>query len=499
DYSDLRLLNCAMQLFFLILLAHEVWKRKGLPYVLAALTSYVLLMPIAMVLSLQFTWVFYIAMGGTLLLTVKGDRMLEGRRYLYCFMALGMLTSFFDLLTYPLFTWGVPLSWWLAMRSDRSGAVKRLKQVVSTGLCWIVGYGGMWLGKWCLATLVLRHNVVREAVDEIFLRTGMEDTLQSWGLAERWEAVYTNWKHYEYIIYAVLLLAWLTWAIVRSLWKNWKATGNSCAYVLIGLSSFVWYIILANHTSGHHFFTYRNFGVSVLAFLMLYIEAVYTPGEVLGCTKICRSRKITWGIWLICGMCGILLTLCARDRISVMNGDMPMRLIEIGQREYMESMFTPAADHVVSAGVGINMEGQEGVLLVTVTDQGKVVCQEEFPLAEYEGNVICSFPVNWHLKKGRDYTLRVEPSGNNGPLYAYVTEEDSMSLTELEGAVIAGQDWGGQPLVRLEYSQLPTSRRRLILLAGAWTGVLGAFAIAIYSLVGRKDNLCGKDNGQESA
>lgn len=498
DYSDLRLLNGILQLLLLIVLAHQVWKRKGLPYALAALTSYALLMPVAMALSLQFTWVFYIAMGGTLLLVFKGERLLENGRYLYCFLALGMLTCYFDLLTYPLFTWGIPLAWWLAMRSDHSGAVRRLKQVVAAGLCWILGYGGLWGCKWILATLVLRRNVVREAIEEVFMRTGMSDGAQSWGVAERWNAVYTNWKHYDYIIYTVLLAAWLLWILARSLRKNWKATGNSCAYALISLSSFVWYMTLANHTSGHHFFAYRNFGVSILALILLYIEALYTPAELLGRVKICSKRWVVWGSWAVCGLCGILLALCARDSVWITNGYMPMRLIEIGQGEYMESVFTPAAGHVISAGVGVSMEGSEGTLLITVTDEGKTVCQEQFLLAEYEGSVIRDFPVDWHLKKGRDYTLRVEPSGVSGTLYAYVTEEDGKALTEVDGAVIAGEDWGGQPLMCLSYSRLPESKRRLVLLAGAWMGLLTAFCIAGYSLIGRKDNLRGKDDGQEN-
>lgn len=491
DYSDLRLLNCALQLLMLMILAHEVWRRRGLPYALAALTSYVLLMPVAMALSLQFTWVFYIAMGGALLLTFRGDRLLENGRYLYCFVLLGMLTSFLDLLTYPLFTWGIPLVWWLAMRSDHCGAVKRLKQVVSTGLCWIVGYGGMWLGKWVMATLVLRRNVIAWAVEEIFLRTGVEDELQSWGVAQRWEAVYTNWKHYEYIIYAVLLLGWLAWSMVRSLRKGWKATENSCAYALTGLAAFVWYMVLSNHTGGHHFFTYRIFGVSVLAFLLLHIEAVCAPDRA----GACRSRKAAWGIWLICGMGGILLALCARDKVSVMNGDMPMRLIEIERGESLATTFTPTSGHVVSAGVGMHMEGSEGYLLITVEEQGDVICREEFRVAEYEGNVLRIFPVDWHLKKGAEYVLRVTPMEVSGLIYAYVTEEDSMSLAELEGAVTAGEDWGGQPLMGLAYLRLPLSKRRLILLAAAWTGMLAAFVIAGYSLVGGKEELRGKDNG----
>lgn len=164
----------------------------------------------------------------------------------------------------------------------------------------------------------------------------------------------------------------------------------------------------------------------------------------------------------------------------------------------MESVFTPAASHVVSVGVGMNMEGEDGVLAVTVTDGDEVICWEQFPLAAYEGGVIHDFPVDWHLKKGRDYTLRVEPLDVGGPLQAYVTEEDSMALSELRGAVIAGEDWGGQPLMSLGYSRLPESPRRLILLAGAWTSLLAAFCIAGYSLIGRKDDLRGRDDGQEN-
>lgn len=498
DYSDLRLLNCAVQLLLLVVLAHEVWKRKGMPYALAALSSYVLLMPIAMALSLQFTWVFYVAMGGALLLTVRADRLTENGKYLYCFLVLGMLTSFLDLLTYPLFTWGIPLVWWLAMRRDCSGGVRRLRQVVAAGLCWILGYGGMWLAKWLLATLVLRRNVIGEAVSEIFLRTGVEDALQSWGLAERWEAVYTNWKHYEYILYAVLLIAWLAWALVRSLLRSWKATANSCAYALIGLSAIVWYMVLANHTGGHHFFAYRIFGVSVLALLLLYIEMVYTPEELLGGVIYCRQRKITWGIWALSGICGILLALCARDKVSVLNGDMPMRQIEIETGGYLETVFTPAAGHVIQAGIGMSVEGDEGYFLVSVLDGDQIICQEQFPVAEYEGYVIHNFPVDWHLKKGKDYVLRVEPKEIGGFVYAYVTEEDSMSLTELEGAFIDGEDWGGQPLMGMVYSQLPASKRRLVLLTCTWMGILAAFMVAGYSLTGKKESLSNENSEQKN-
>lgn len=89
---------------------------------------------------------------------------------------------------------------------------------------------------------------------EVLFRSGSEESLN---LIARLEALYDNWKHYEYPLYTALLAIWLTWFIYKSL--NGKTQivrqEKNGAYLLITLSSFVcilcWQIILWDITFLH--------------------------------------------------------------------------------------------------------------------------------------------------------------------------------------------------------------------------------------------------------
>ena len=187
-------------------------EKKGQRYALALLTSYFLMMPMAMFLSLQFSWIFYIAMALSLLICYRHTWFTE-KRIPYIFVIAGMLTSFLDLLTYPLYTWAFPLLLLILLSEDGQKALNYVKTVVVSGLGWILGYAGMWFGKWALAGWIVHRNVIQEAWDEVMFRSGSDEALN---LFDRLVALYRNWKHYEYPLYAALLAIWLTWFIYKS-------------------------------------------------------------------------------------------------------------------------------------------------------------------------------------------------------------------------------------------------------------------------------------------
>lgn len=181
--------------------------------------------------------------------------------------------EFLDLLTYPLYTWAFPLLLLILLSEDGQKALNYVKTVVVSGLGWILGYAGMWFGKWALAGWIVHRNVIQEAWKEVLFRSGSEESLN---LIARLEALYDNWKHYEYPLYTALLAIWLTWFIYKSL--NGKTQivrqEKNGAYLLITLSSFVWYFVLANHTLGHHFLHIVSGGWQLQAFYSCSAEAL---------------------------------------------------------------------------------------------------------------------------------------------------------------------------------------------------------------------------------
>ena len=89
------------------------------------------------------------------------------------FLLTGMATSYFDFLTYPVASLGMPLIVGLLLHRDET-ARTRLGRMVRGGLCWALGYAGMWAGKWALALLYGSEGFWSTLVGSLEVRTSHE-------------------------------------------------------------------------------------------------------------------------------------------------------------------------------------------------------------------------------------------------------------------------------------------------------------------------------------
>ena len=477
DYEQFRFLNCILQLMMMFFVAHFIWEKKGQRYALALLTSYFLMMPMAMFLSLQFSWIFYIAMALSLLICYRHTWFTE-KRIPYIFVIAGMLTSFLDLLTYPLYTWAFPLLLLILLSEDGQKALNYVKTVVVSGLGWILGYAGMWFGKWALAGWIVHRNVIQEAWKEVLFRSGSEESLN---LIARLEALYDNWKHYEYPLYTALLAIWLTWFIYKSL--NGKTQivrqEKNGAYLLITLSSFVWYFVLANHTLGHHFFTYRIWGVAITGILFLFC------GSIAICKDNCsgRDRIYTFCKWGILCILAVMLTLTAREDVSVLNGNVEYQEIELPKGEQIEEEFLPSFPRVKKFAMGIRTESVKGQCIIEIRDDEKTLYELNWKLAELADTEYVQVPVDWNFKRDSNYRIVIHLEENEGPVYLRFTKDNVNPMLELGVAKIGGDIISGQLTSGIVYSYRPLSKYTLLFLTISWLGILTALSFEVEQIV----------------
>lgn len=477
DYEQFRFLNCILQLMMMFFVAHFIWEKKGQRYALALLTSYFLMMPMAMFLSLQFSWIFYIAMALSLLICYRHTWFTE-KRIPYIFVIAGMLTSFLDLLTYPLYTWAFPLLLLILLSEDGQKALNYVKTVVVSGLCWILGYAGMWFGKWALAGWIVHRNVIQEAWKEVLFRSGSEESLN---LIARLEALYDNWKHYEYPLYTALLAIWLTWFIYKSL--NGKTQivrqEKNGAYLLITLSSFVWYFVLANHTLGHHFFTYRIWGVAITGILFLFC------GSIAICKDNCsgRDRIYTFCKWGILCILAVMLTLTAREDVSVLNGNVEYQEIELPKGEQIEEEFFPSFPRVKNFAMGIRTESVKGQCIIEIRDDEKTLYELNWKLAELADTEYVQVPVDWNFKRDSNYRIVIHLEESEGPVYLRFTKDNVNPMLELGVAKIGGDIISGQLTSGIVYSYRPLSKYTLLFLTISWLGFLTALSFEVEQIV----------------
>ena len=480
DYGEIRFLNCIFQMLFVFGLMHILWKKKGIQYALILFTTYVFLMPMAMAMSLQFSWVFYITYGAAGMILWKQEWLEKKNRVFLLFIVVGMLTSFLDLLTYPLYTWAIPLIWMLLVSDEEKSAWCHLKKVIYTGISWFVGYAGMWVSKWILGTLILKQNIFERAFEEVLFRSGVEDKVK-WGLTERLEAMYINWKHYEYKLYALLLAGRLLWIIYKSIKNGIKSSNKNFSYLLICFSSVVWYFVLSNHTKGHHFFTYRIWGISIAAMLVLLVSGVCQNRE-----KAIRSVKqliLSAGLWSVIGICSFGLSFFAREDIVASNWAEDYDEFVLEEGNTLNVSFSPSVNTVKDFGIGLKSDSAKGQCIVSLFDGEELLYEETILLEELGTKTFVSIPISWKLASGKEYLMQMNVSNTNGQVYALVTKQGNMPLLEYGEAFIDELSTGGQPISNITYSYRPLSKATILFLTVSWMGVLAGVLLEVKQVV----------------
>lgn len=130
-YSDIRQINMILQLALVFLLLGILIRSGNWILVLPFFGMYVFLSPISLFSSLQYSPCFYIMMFALIAIFGFGKNMNDTHMN-YLFLAAGIATAYFDLLTYPLITLAVPLI--ACLGSDRRWISAASKKIWGGGI-----------------------------------------------------------------------------------------------------------------------------------------------------------------------------------------------------------------------------------------------------------------------------------------------------------------------------------------------------------------------------
>lgn len=287
NVGEIRMLNLIMQTLFLSVLLYLIIQKYGAPYAVPVIMTVLLLNPVALPLSLQFSWVYHISLLGSILILYM-KQVPEDNIYLFLFIVLGMLTSYFDLLTYPLITLGLPLVLFLPKCMTLS-PVKRILRTAATCILWFGGYAAMWIGKWIFAFIFGHINLLQELSYKISERTSMrgysEERITLLATIAKVLKVALN-KPYVFIFISLFIGYFIWIAYQRN--KGGKERKNDIKdillyilpYVFIALLPFMWFGFFANHTYIHYWFAYRELGVTVVAVGTMALELMLGYNDI---------------------------------------------------------------------------------------------------------------------------------------------------------------------------------------------------------------------------
>lgn len=277
SYSEIRTINLLGQVGISLIIAILLFKRKNILFSLSFLGTFIFFIPNITGKSLQYSTVIYPTYIAIIYLLWKYKYLSDfSLRNIY--LILGMSIAFFDLLTFPIVSLVYLLSFDLILHKKENMSESFLN-IIKKGILWGCGYFGMWFAKWILASLIMRENIIKEAINRIFLRTGDN-------VASTHKITYSNVisETFIYLPKRLILLYLLIYTIILIIFIKYNNTyfSKSLLYeniTLITISTFplIWFFITKNHSMIHSFFTYRNYAAVFLPIIFFITSSFRHP------------------------------------------------------------------------------------------------------------------------------------------------------------------------------------------------------------------------------
>ncbi len=277
DYSGIRILNTIGVVLslavLLVLMAKKGLKQYILPYLLAL----AFLMPAAVALSMQFSSCYYIMTLGSIAVLLMKDRLDETEAVIFLFI--GIATAYFDFLTYPIATVGIPAVFYCCLK-EKLTVKEALGKGIKVCFCWGFGYVAMWAGKWVIGSILTGQNVMAKAAEKLLERSSVAAGSENSAILDIRIALGENIKFFLRTPATLLLAAAVLVLLVLvalAIGKK-RITVKETAvvffpFVVLAVLPLVWYGATSNHSSIHCWFTNKSLMVSVFAGLAALVKA----------------------------------------------------------------------------------------------------------------------------------------------------------------------------------------------------------------------------------
>ena len=270
NYSDIRMLNQIGQLMLMCLCMGALAKKGLIRFIPAVLMAYFFLMPFTLPLSIQYSPVFYTGFASLTVLVFFYDRLKDRDRILYLFLITGMITAYTDLLTYPMFTLGMPLAGLLIMQetAGQTGFTDDLKEFIFSGISWGAGYAGMWAGKILISIPFYGLSSVTDAFLSVRKRSVSGASEEGISYMDALSANLFMYKNEIFkiclLLYTVIMAGFIIFTLVKK--KERHDIRGVILYIVTGLIPFVWFALTREHAQVHSFMTFKNLAVTVFAY-----------------------------------------------------------------------------------------------------------------------------------------------------------------------------------------------------------------------------------------
>lgn len=279
DFAAIRVFNMVAGIAVIAFIIYLFVKKRLYNLIVPYVLSILLLKPVGIFSSLQFSSCFYLMSASVIAILLIKDT----KKYaFYVFLFSGIATAYFDFLTYPMATFGVAAAiYYVRTEASLKGKLLDFAKLLSL---WCVGYAGMWASKWVLSALLAQGNVFSEVLDRLVMRSSLSaDGGEQFNL---WNAICRNLKQMINKPMALLIFLFVLVSVIyivvsykhsARLTKNHMR--NVVLFVALAALPIVWYTFTINHSVIHSFFTSKALVVSAFSGMCIFSPIMEKTSE----------------------------------------------------------------------------------------------------------------------------------------------------------------------------------------------------------------------------
>ena len=266
----LRIVNCLLMLLLSLATLWLIWQKIGKIEALLFLLSLLLVYFPVVPFSLQYSTCFYLMFLSMLAVMLYPGLTSTSRSLALTFFIIGGITSFFDFLTTPQLTLGMPLLVCLLIQRKQE-----MRTIIIASIAWGIGYALLWASKWVIGYGLTGSNLFADAAEQIGVRTsqqyyGIELTIPTMlQFIIFGEERPLGWK-----IPALILALSIAYIFLQ---KGLKVQRQCLWLLLIAMIVPVWFLLMRQHSIMHLWFTLRAFLVTIYSLLLWLFYTLRSP------------------------------------------------------------------------------------------------------------------------------------------------------------------------------------------------------------------------------
>ncbi|MFQ9516745.1 MAG: hypothetical protein ACLRZ9_13100 [Eubacterium sp.] len=273
---DIVFLNIVVQLFLVFAVITLLQRKNVCELQIPFVFLWIIGMQMTAMFNIDLSVCFYIYMLAIIILLKKNWYI--SRYYYYYFLVIGMCTSFFDFLTWPLVTLGIPLIVYMYITNHKN----KVKTISFASICWGSGYLGLWCLKWGLSSVILQENVFSNAIAQLQLRSSSFINAEATEKILYIDVLVKNFSVFGKKVFILLFIVIAFWLLYKYISSGKKLVlKRMLPYILISFYPFLWYLFTKNHSYEHYWMTWRELLIPIFAMICGTLKSIYGEKQQL--------------------------------------------------------------------------------------------------------------------------------------------------------------------------------------------------------------------------